>query len=147
MFENDNFIKPLLYRDIMGPENTPMGAAYGCGMYGAGYMGGGMYPTNLLGGMTMAPGLRQDTFQSYKLRQKKDNNFMKNTLLVLTGMVAMGLMRFKGVKNVWNKFINFFKRTPTPTPAPAPAAPTGWWQKFKGWFHRGGGTPAAGGTP
>lgn len=135
-FGNENLMKPLMYRDIMGPENTPMGAAYGCGMYGAG-MYGGMYPTNMLGGVTMPQGLRQDTFQSYQQRQKKDNNFMKNTFLFLGGMVAMGLMRFKGAKNLWTKFTNFFKRTPTPTPTPTPAAPTGWWQKVKGWFSRG----------
>ena len=134
-FSNDDFLKPLLYRDIMAPENTPMGAAMG-GMYG------GMYPTNLLGGVTMPQGINQDTFQNFQKRQQKDLSFLKKAMLVLGGLVVLDLMKFKGLKglfsksgkgSLFSKFKNMFsRRTPTPTPTPTPKK--SWWKRI---FSRG----------
>ena len=97
MFGNDEYIKPLIYRDIIGPENTPMGMMMG-GMYP-----GGMYPTNLLGGITMPHGPEEDTYHSYQQRKKKDWNFFTKAILVLGGLVALDLMKFKGLKNLFKK--------------------------------------------
>ncbi len=97
MFGNDEYIKPLIYRDIIGPENTPMGMMMG-GMYP-----GGMYPTNLLGGITMPHGPAEDTYHSYQQRKKKDWNFFTKAILVLGGLVALDLMKFKGLKNLFKK--------------------------------------------
>lgn len=90
---NDDFLKPLLYRDIIGPENTPMGAAMGC-RYGM-----GMYPTNLLGGISMPQGLQEDAFVNLQQREKKDFDFFKKTLMVIGVIIALSFMKFKGLKN------------------------------------------------
>ncbi len=99
-FSNDEFIKPLLYRDIMGPANTPMGGMYGLGgMYG-------MYPysTNLLGGITMQPGVHEDIFESYQKRKKKDYGFLTKVLAVIGGLAALDLIAFKGFKGLRSLF-------------------------------------------
>ncbi len=101
-FSNDEFLKPLLYRDIMGPANTPMGGMYGLGgMYG-------MYPysTNLLGGVTMQPGAHEDVFESYQKRKKKDYGFLTKVLAVIGGFAVLdliGFKSFKGLKNLFKK--------------------------------------------
>ena len=141
---NDDFLKPVMYRDIMSAANTPMGASLG-GIYGG---LPGMYPTNLLGGMTMPQGLKEDIFQSYQKRQQKDLNFIKKTLLVLGGLVVLDLMKFRGLKNVFSKIgnsgfmtkiKNFFKPASSAASTAASSAAStarstasgikGWWQR------------------
>lgn len=127
MIDNDyECMKPLMYRDILSPENTPMGAPLG-GIYGGGMYGGGLYNTNLLGGITMQPGLTGDKFQSYQQRQNKDFSFFKKSMLLLGGLGVIGLLRFRTIPKLFGKsskigkfFNKLFggksKAIPTPPP-------------------------------
>jgi len=147
-YSSDDLSASLLYRDIAGAANTPMGAAMG-GMYnqfglngltgnigtldaltsGIGSVdglstGGGMYGgignTNLLGGVTMHQGPLEDEYQSYLKRQQKDMNFLKKTMLLLGGLIILDFMGFKGLKKVLTKKLKTSKLS---------TKLRGWWSK------------------
>ncbi len=93
---NDEFLKPLMYRDLIGPENSPMGMMYG--------LGNPFYNTNYLGGVTMPAGLSHDTFSSFTKPKQKDFGFLKKLLLTMGGVTAFCALRGRG-----SKLVKWFK--------------------------------------
>ncbi len=87
---NDEFLKPLMYRDLIGPETSPMGMMYG--------LGNPFHNTNLLGGVTMPAGLSHDTFSSFAKPKQKDLSFFKRLLMTMGGVTVFCALRGRGSK-------------------------------------------------
>ena len=90
-----NMLKPFLDRNMIAPEYT-MGVPMG-GMINP-------YQTNYLGGITMSPGLTQDTYVGVQREKQKNINAIKTALAVIGGITVFCALRGKGEKLVkWFK--------------------------------------------
>lgn len=80
---DETFLTSPMHRDLIGPANSPMGRALS--------MTGSLNPymhTNLLGGVSMAPGLSYDVYGSVKRGSYNNLKSLKNIGLGLGGFVA-----------------------------------------------------------
>ena len=80
---DETFLTSPMHRDLIGPANSAMGRALS--------MTGGFNPyahTNLLGGVSMTPGLTYDVYGSVKSAKYKNLNSIKNIGLGVGGFIA-----------------------------------------------------------
>ena len=90
-----NMLKPFLDRNMIAPEYT-MGVPMS-GMINP-------YQTNYLGGITMSPGLTQDTYVGVQREKQKNMNVIKTAFAVIGGITLFCALRGKGEKLVkWFK--------------------------------------------
>ena len=106
---SSNMLKPLVDRDIIAPEHT-MGIPAGMGMMNNPYL------TNYLGGVSMRPGLSQDTYMTTLNENNKNTSNFKKALGIIAGITVFCALRGKGEKlGKWFKgLFKFGKNKNTP---------------------------------
>lgn len=116
-----DFDTPIVYQDLANSTLPTMGMPMGMYGYGTGMYGGMVGGTSYLGGVRMQQQPDRDKVEIMNKKEKEDTHTLKNTLIVLGTIVALGciaplrksIKKAGGVKkyfaSTWDSIKNAFK--------------------------------------
>ena len=102
---DETLLTSPMYRDIIGPSNSTMGAALGLGMPNP------YYNTNFLGGVRMAGPLSSDVYSSVAREKQRNIKDLKHFLIGIGGLIGTIFVTRK-LGKLWKGFKGLFKSTP-----------------------------------